>query len=101
MEKDFDEVDCYFTVQYKLDKSCLNLIDWWAKTGRKTYPYIAALACISLMTMGSSVPLAAAFLQAGGIVTASYSRMLDNNLEILRACPAVVEYCVCTNLQLV
>ena len=83
LEEEIDKVDLYFLKHSKPNQSCRNVIDWWAETGQKKYPNLAALACDSLMAMGSSIPSEVAFSQAGGIVTDSQSRLSDNNLEIL------------------
>lgn len=75
-----DEISDFFKLTESEDPSCVDVVEWWAKTGRVRFPHISLLARDVLCIMGSSVPSESAFSDAGGIVSSTRSSLSDDNI---------------------
>jgi hypothetical protein len=73
-----NEVSEYFEFTKRPDRSCGDVVEWWATIGRSRFPMMSQVARDTRMIMGSSVPSESAFSDSGGaLVFLSLSYILN------------------------
>jgi hAT family C-terminal dimerisation region len=75
-----DEVEDFFALTSRPDKSCKDPIFWW-KMQSIRFPSLSNLARDTLMIMGSSVPAESAFSDSDDFVRGDRSSLSDTNIE--------------------